>query len=374
MAVGLIEATDAQRVVDDYGRAGALRGGGRRWAPAPTPSPSPLAQSRIVPCGHMIEQPWGRLVVRYVSLADADTRLAVTLRVSNADPSHESRRRGQHSVHAGFHPPPLSVTDDRGTIGTGGFGGGGSDEEWAGRYDLHPPLATDTAWIEVLGERLELGTGLDSRRVTVETFDESDRVERYLDQRLASVNRRPGVGSIGPALKALEAAGLLRADDHLAIEALAIRDALQGNGGAAAGVTREPWRSLLASRGRSGGPRGTVLVGAVTPVFDGIRAALVYLESEDEGFHCDVELNGSIAVGAHQATDLAATTVTFSAVDDLGNPYLGLLGGWSGGNTSVSGTLEFWPAIDPRAERLDIALTTDRARATIAVPLTWETP
>ncbi len=377
VAVGAVDTATAQRVVDDYARAGAIRsisGPARR---SPTAVGGPLEKRRIVPCGRTIEQPWGELVVRYISLGATDTRLEVTLLARNTDPPSGRRRQHGHGpFNSGLtrgHPPSLTVTDDRGTAGMGGFSGGGTDEEWTGRYDLHPPLAADTAWIELFGERLELDAVSEDKTVTVETFDESDAIERYLDQCLASNGHGPHIASVDATLEALNETGLLQADDSLALETVAIRDALQGNGGSV-GITREPWRSLLASRGRTGGHRGTLLVGAVTPVFGRISAALLQLESSEDGFHCDFEISGSLALGMHNAADLAADLVTFAAADDRGNHYLGQTNNWGGGEGLTSGTLDFWPALDPHAEQLDLILTTSQARATIAIPLIWTAP
>jgi hypothetical protein len=52
----------------------------------------------------------------------------------------------------------LSITDSRGTTALAEFSGSAriGDVTWYGQYEVHPPLAAETAWIELLGERVEL--------------------------------------------------------------------------------------------------------------------------------------------------------------------------------------------------------------------------
>jgi hypothetical protein len=175
-------------------------------------------------------------------------------------------------------------------------------------------------------------------------------------------------------LAALVAAGLVSESDPRVAQAYAIHEQLTDYGrshGPSAAALPDPWRSLLTRRGGSGGPRGTLLVGAVTPVFDRISATIMALESSDEAFRCEFELTGPVAMGMHGG-GIDSVAVTFAATDDRGNHYLGQPADWSGGDSAASGTLEFGPALDPRAAVLDIAVTTDRARAVITVPLHWD--
>lgn len=384
-AVGAMDAEIAQRVVDDYARAVAVRSMDSAMhlrlarAPAAPDAPEP-ARRRVIPCDRTMVESWGELHIRYLSLSDTDTQLAVTARFAPASsPAQHSRSRYRHGHPGPFAtigPPPLTVTDDRGTIGTGGFSGGGSNEEWRGHYDIHPTLAPDTEWVELLGERLDLGPAAEDRAVTVQTFTDTDPaavVDRCLDHCLAGSGHHAGTPSIDHAIEALTSAGLLEPDDPRIAETLGIHAALTGDGAPGGPVprVREPWRSLLAHRGRATGPEGRLMIGAVTPVFDRISAALLELESEPYGFHCDFDLTGPVSMGMHTADDVTAVTIRYAATDDRGNHYLGHPGSWSGGNGKSEGTLDFWPALDPRARRLDLILTTDHARATITVPLTW---
>ena len=60
--------------------------------------------------------------------------------------------------------------------------------------------------------------------------------------------------------------------------------------------------------------------------------------------------------------------LTWWAVDDLGNYYLGEQGSWNPGGNPSWGTIGFWPALDERAASIDLMPTATAARAVIRVP------
>jgi hypothetical protein len=62
-------------------------------------------------------------------------------------------------------------------------------------------------------------------------------------------------------------------------------------------------------------------------VFDGVRAIVLDLDSGPDGYRVGVEVAGVDNSGTPFNTDVAATDLTYSAVDDRGNPYLGQLDG-----------------------------------------------
>ena len=47
------------------------------------------------------------------------------------------------------------------------------------------------------------------------------------------------------------------------------------------------------------------------------------------------------------------------------------MGGWSGGDGHAQGEINYWPALDPKATRLDLMPTAETSRAVIRVPLSW---
>jgi hypothetical protein len=326
-----------------------------------------------VPSDHRFDQPWGQLRLRYVSFTDAQTRLAVMLR--GVTQPRRSRRHRPGGAFAGG-PPIVTVTDDRGTTASAHFSGGGNQEEWRGHYTTDQPLAADTRWIDVFGERVDLSDRVDGAPVEIESLDDLDPAERYLQHLVERAgDQHGGESPVDQAIDALIACGALATDAAVVEETLAVAEALNPTGAspvASGAVLPARWQSLLARRGRGGGPTGCVLVGALTPVFDGISAAVMDLDSNDETFQIEVEIAGTAA--SVFSEDVDGARISFTATDDRGNYYLGGLNGWSGSDDSLEGQVEFWPALDPLAHRLDIALTAERARAVIRVPLVWAEP
>lgn len=223
----------------DYGLALAYRSGesahfhharARRAARPATPDPA-LGPLRAVPCPRLIEQPWGQLFLSYVVLSDEVTVLHVSMRPASV-PSGQRRAgaRGWLAGHARVSgrrlggagsrvvglglPRQLTVADDRGTTSTASFSGGGSDDEWRGRFEASPPLAPDTAWVEVLGERVGLpSTPPAGVQVWVEPQEDADPAHRYLWAKLASVAESDSSDAMETSIEALVAAGALEAGD-----------------------------------------------------------------------------------------------------------------------------------------------------------------
>ena len=132
----------------------------------------------------------------------------------------------------------------------------------------------------------------------------------------------------------------------------------------------QPWRSLLARGRHGGGRRADVVVGAVTPEFDGICVAVMSLESEEEGFEVEVETTRRLRALPYDPA-IEDTGLAWWAVDDRGNHYLGDIGSWGGTDQHQEGTVNYWPALNPKAARLDLMPTAKTARAVISVPLPW---
>lgn len=68
--------------------------------------------------------------------------------------------------------------------GSGRIGG----SVWHGQYETHPRLAADTAWIEVLGERLELTAEPAVIQTWTEPLPEQDPAIRHVWERVATIN------------------------------------------------------------------------------------------------------------------------------------------------------------------------------------------
>jgi hypothetical protein len=143
-----------------------------------------------------------------------------------------------------------------------------------------------------------------------------------------------------------------------------------GSAGPAArplGLT-EPWRSLLARWGRTGGPVCTIAVGAVPAPFDGATAAVIELQSRNEHFSITVELVPDVRTGLPYGDLPDQPHLTWWAVDDLGNYYLGEQGSWTPGGNPSWGAIGFWPALDEGATSVDLIPTATATRAVIRVP------
>jgi hypothetical protein len=314
VAVGAITLGRAQAIIGDYSPAPAPAPAADRshfmGAPAAQDAASPppgIARPRVVPCDWVIDQPWGRLTIRYVVFTDQATSLRVTLRLDES----QGRQPG-HRLAAQVRR--VSITDARGTTAVAEFSGGlrHGDLDWHGQYEARPPLAADTPWIELLGEQIQLTAEPVSVRAWAEPLPAQDRAVRHLWERVATLNdfHSPHL-ALEATIAALAAAGAIPADDSVVGAVRAVAAVLRPDGvspGRVPGDLPGPWPSLLARWGQTGGPVATIPVGAITPSFDGVTAAVIALESSDEHFGISVELVPEVRTGLPTATCLASST------------------------------------------------------------------
>ncbi len=382
VAVGAITAGAAQAVVDDYDLALAYRRGEHprrelralRSGPAGgSPRPS-LAGLRAVRCWRLIEQPWGHMFLRYLVLRSGSTSLHVEMRAAAAPPGPVPLA----GVGGTGFPQQLSLTDDRGTTVSAGLSGSGNDSEWDGEFVASPGLAEETTWIEVLGERVELPAAPSSpAEAWVEPLGGQDPALAYLWARVAAMNEFHAAPNVESSIEVLVAAGSLAPSDPALAEVRAVAAQLSRRGGRAHTPGHpvplpEPWRSLLARRGRAGGPEGLVVAGVTTPEFDGTTVAVLAVRSAEEGFSADVETVPALRRWRMFRTVLDEPILVWWAADDHGHHYLGQQGSWHSGQDYGGGQIEFWPALDPAAKVLDIMPPPMAARAVIRVPLDWD--
>jgi hypothetical protein len=374
VAAGAMTKPAAQAVINEYYQALASAEGRRylmsRRAVRPVgAAPPDIGQLRVVPCERAIDQPWGRLTIHYVAFTDHATTLRVTLQPN------------QSQGHACGLPPAEAqqprITDSHGTTATAEFGGElrHGDPTWRGEYQVRPLLSADAAWIELFGERVELTGRPAGIQVWAEPMPAQDPAVRHLWERTATLNdfHDPHL-ALDATIAALVAAGALHADDPVIADAQAVLAVLRPSSASPAqrpADLPEPWRSLLARWGQTGGPVGMVTVGAVTPPFEGVTAAVVALESHDERFGIKVELVPGVCTGLPYCDLPDRQHLTWWAADDQGNYYLAEQGSWSSGDDRCGGAIGFWPALDPRAHRVDLMPTATTARAVIRVPLPW---
>jgi hypothetical protein len=371
--VNAMTFASAQAVIADYDpaltRGQDRRGRVSREAGQPVaPARPDIGQLRVVPCDRVIDLPGGRLTIHYVAFACHATTLRVDLQLDEPSGCRPSR-----------HPVPawarrLSVTDSRGTTAAAEFSGAAriGDRSWHGQYEVHPRLAAEAAWIELLGERVELTARPAGIQTWVEPLPAQDPAVRHLWERVATLNdfHDPHL-ALNATIAALVAAGALETDDPVIDEARAALDVLRpGSADPAARPAglAEPWRSLLARWGQTGGPVCTIAVGAVPAPFDGVTAAVIALESRYEHFGITVELVPDVRTGLPYGDLPDQQHLTWWAVDDLGNYYLGEQLSWNPGGNPSWGAIGFWPALDGRAASVDLMPTATAARAVIRVP------
>ena len=230
VAVDAITLGHAQAIIDDYSPApapGADRShlmGAAATQDAASPPPD-IARPRVVPCDWVIDQPWGRLTIRYVVFTDQATSLRVALRPG------ESQARQPHRLAAQVRR--VGITDARGTTAVAEFSGGfrRGDLDWHGQYEARPPLAADTPWIGLLGEQVQLTAEPVSVRAWAEPLPVQDPAVQHLWERVATLNdfHSPRL-ALEATIAALAAAGAIPGDASVADTARAVAAVLRPDG------------------------------------------------------------------------------------------------------------------------------------------------
>ncbi len=261
------------------------------------------------------------------------------------------------------------------------FGDGGRDGEGYvdGELELHGTIAPEAAWLEIDGTRVDLRGDTARREVGIEALEDQSPLERFLWRHLAVADSRSGLTTdLEPLIQALVAADALEEGSVLlqnlrAVAARMPRRPLHQRG-VPGGSTRslvEPWGSLLRRLGSDDGPEWTLVLGAVTPSCDGVQFAANSITSDLDG----VEVEFDVAPNLGGVSALDELPVAWWARDDLENHYLGIPTGGGVRGDSAQGTLRYWPALDPRAKRLDLlmCITCHQAVVSISLPESLET-
>ena len=366
VVLGLLSLERARDVLGLYRRALALRDSSfyddeEEGRSSPTPS-----TVRVVRVDRVVKAPFGDVALQWIALTDDQVRVAATITFGPGVSNH--------------HHTPLDVTDDQATMLSLDFSGGGGQNVWHGTFAGGQGLAPTTRWIEVFDERIELPQTGPPPEVTVRSRldpDERDpavRAVRYLAHRLAGERHhhlRPD--SAFPAVvDTIIASGSLAADSPEVIEARAVWTALTTGNVSNPQALPERWRSVLVPRPRRRrAPTGDLMVGASTPVFDGVSLVVYVLSSHRGEFR--VELDGSITSSGLGSGfgDHRDLPVTCTATDDLGNHYLGRPGSWHTGSDGFGATVGYEPPLDAAATRLDLVFGTWQSEAVVTVPLRW---
>ena len=380
VAVGAIETELAEAIVRDFDLACLLRGRGGsgvafRARPRATPSGPPgqaPRPSRVVPCRARFDLSWGTVAVRYVMLGDEVTTIGLT---------------GGETASGGFarprQAPQVQLSDDQGTTVTARFSGS-LGPALDGVLTCAPPLSRRTRWIDFGVGRLDLPEADQAAsEVRLEHVPKTDPALAHLWRRLATTRGPIPAGTdLEAAIDALVAVGAVDAGsaelDQLRTVAATVGTGWHpmGVGGQPSqprGTLPEPWRSLAATRAKAAGhgPVGVLAIGAVTPPVDGTVVVVEALISNRDGFRLDLTTTpGTSLFGS--ILDSPGNPLAWWAEDDRGGVYLGGPGNWGGGPAQSRGTVQFWPALDPRCRELRILPTGQTQRAVIPIRLGWD--
>jgi hypothetical protein len=272
------------------------------------------------------------------------------------------------------HTPP-EIIDSDGNRPAVRFGSGGGDTavHVDGELELRGTIAPEAAWLEIDGTRVDLHRRPARWDVGIEALEDRSPVERFLWRHLAVADLPSGLTTdLEPLIQALVAAGALEEGSLLlkdlrAVAARMPRRPLHQRplpGGSTRSLV-EPWGSLLRRLGSDDGPDWTLVIGAVTPPCDGVQSAANSITSDLAGFEVEFEVAPNV-LGVSALDELP---VAWWARDDRENHYLGAPTIWGGSDNSAKGTMRYWPALDPRAKRLDLLMCVESHQAVVSISL-----
>ena len=369
VAVQALEEAPATQIIADYGLALTLRNrGGMPFMAQPVGGPpapfAPPSPARVAVCDAELELGGSKVHVLFASLRPDSATLSVTFLPAWGPGGRPGPRMGN----------PLNgvqVSDDKGSTCAAMFSGGGSPARYQGELTTTRPLAVDTKWLELDGQRIALLDAATPPPVTVETLPIGSDAEAHLWTRLASGRHGPHGGPFPPqievAVETLITAGALDPDDPLVDEVRAVLAAFSGQ--PLQRSVREPWQSLLNAQWRSSTRSGVTTIGVVTPsIGDGpIGLDALVLADGNMELHIRLSQNPGGPWGMHGLP--VGPQLVWWAEDDLGNHYLGAPSRWSGGPQGMVGTVAFWPSIEERAQTIRLAPTAARERAMVELTL-----
>jgi hypothetical protein len=378
VVAGAIGADEAWRVIDDYATATRIRSGKPGFVHFAPPLRRRQAGSLMPRQFRVIDQEISVVEVQVLVRDLAITADGGTLRYRRYLDAPGLSQVGRSFGGPGGFPwnaTPPEIIDSGGNRPAVQIGSGGRDGEGHvdGELELRGTIGPDAAWLEVDGTRVDLHGRTARWEVGIEALEDRSPVERFLWRHLAVAGPRSGVTTdLEPLIQALVAAGALEEgslliQDLQAVTARMPRRPLHQRG-VPGGSTRslvEPWGSLLDRLRSDDGPEWTLVLGAVAPSCDGVQFAANSITSDLDGF--EVEFDVAPNLGGVSALD--ELPVAWWARDDLENHYLGIPTGGGVRGDSAQGTMRYWPALDPRAERLDLLMCVESHQAVVSVSL-----
>ena len=378
VVAGTIGADQAWGVIDDYRTATNIRTREPRFLHFGPPSRRRKAASLVPRQTRVIDQeiPVGRsqLLLRDLGITAEGGILRYRRRRDAQGPSQLARLFAQSGGFPwGSTPPEIVDCDGNRPVVRFGSRGGDSEDRWDGELELHGTIAPEAAWLEIDGTQVGLNRRPARWEVRIEALEDQGPVERFLWRRLAVADIRSGLtADLEPLIQALLAAGALDQGSLLLKDLRAVAARLprrplnqrprpiRSTRGLA-----EPWRSLLGRLGRDDGPEWTLVLDAMIPACDGVLIAAHWITSDLAGFELEFEVAPNVlAAGA-----LDELPVAWWARDDRENHYLGVSTGWYASDDRAQATMRYWPALDPRAKRLDLLVCVEAHQAVVSVSL-----
>jgi hypothetical protein len=378
VGAGAIAADRAWRVIDDYATATRIRSGKPSFVHFDAPlrrheaGSLPRRQFRVIdqeiPAGEV------QVLVRDLAITADGGTLRYRRYLDAPGPSHVGRLF-RRSGGFPWNVTPPEIIDSDGHRPTVRFGDGGRDGEGHvdGELELHGTIAPEAAWLEIDGTRVDLHRRTAHWEVGLEALEDQSPLERFLWRHLAVADLPSGLTTdLEPLIQALVAAGALEEgslllQDLLAVAARMPRRPLHQRrlpGASTRGLV-EPWETLLDRLGSDDGPEWTLVLGAVAPSSDGVQFAANAITSDLAGF----EVEFDVAPNVLGVSALDELPVAWCARDDLENHYLGIPTGGGVRGDSAQGTMRYWPALDPRAKRLDLLMCVESHQAVVSVSL-----
>jgi hypothetical protein len=380
VVAGAIGADQAWRVIDDYRTATHIRSGKPGFVHSGPPLRRHGAESlmprqfRVIDQEILVDE--HRVLVRDLAITADGGTLRYRRYLGTPGPGEVSRLVRRPRVF----PWNVAVTapdiiDSEGYRPEVRFGGGGGQGNGYtdGELELHGTIAPEATWLELDGTQVDLHGRAARWEVGIEALENQSPLERFLWRHLAVAVPRSGVTKdLEPMIQALVAAGALQEGSPLlqdlrSVTACMPRHPLNRRG-PLGGSTRspvEPWGSLLRRLGLDDGPEWTLVLGAVAPPCDGVQFAVNSIASDRAGFEIEVE----VAPNLMGSAALDELPVAWWARDELENHYLGIVTSGGGDDSRAPVTLRYWPALDPRAKRLDLLMCVESHRAVVSVSL-----
>ena len=352
---------------------------------------SPPGPPRAVPIGALTDGQVDGHPVRFclgvLLLDNGSATLTVRARIG-AEIAHD--HGAEHPLMAALDE--ITASDDRGASYQAYFSGGGGDEEWDFRFAFHAAPPASARWLDVAlpgapAVRVRLDAPPADLHITTEPVTTS-AADRFLDTQtldlLRSAHGRMARASddedAEPTLfwlvNHLLAAGALTPDSgsarRLAAAARQLGKHLPGQLSLVQpDALPAEWVSLqAAAKDRHDGPAGMIPVAAVLPEVDGARCVIGELISAADTATLYVHCTGWPEMGRRGLVRIGQ--FWWSARDNLGGLYVLEESEWSYGNGEADLGLRLSPALDPRAEALDITLTGTSRQITVTVPLDWK--